>query len=237
MIILFSKKFRYLFFFLILLFGKLSAQENFIGYINPAISLTLKNESPWSYTFGIAQRNIVYTDLENSSNFKKETKFQGQFLELNHTTSRRIGVHGKFTAGIKYRFIEIFTQKHNETRINEQYSYSKKYEHFSIAHRIRLAQRFRNYTTYRTRYRFSFQVPLAPKEASSNQLDLVTSLEGVWEMGKIETPNFGVRYSNYLKCRIYKNTELNFGLEYRYRNFTQNPYTQLFLISSLKITM
>ncbi|MDR6299473.1 DUF2490 domain-containing protein [Mesonia maritima] len=237
MIILFSKKFRFLFFFLILLFGKLSAQENFNGFINPAISVSIKNETPWSYTFGIARRDIVFTDIENKRNFSEEVKFEGQFLELNHFTSRKVGFYGKVSAGIRYRFIETFTGKQNETRFIEQYAYGKKLNRFKIAHRLRLAQRFREKTTFRTRYRFSVEFPLNGDNVDAKEFLLVTSAEGVWEFGKDELPNFGVRYSNYIGYKIFDNAVINLGLEYRYRNFTQNPYTQLFLISALKVSL
>ena len=239
MIIAFSNKFRILLFFLILVCGKLSAQENFTGYINPEVSLKLNNETPWSYQFGIAQRDIVYYDIEDRRNFREEIKFQGQFIELNHYTSRSVGKYGKITGGVRYRFIEIYTKKHNEIRFSEQYTHTHNLKKFALAHRLRLAQRFRGKNTFRTRYRFSFIVPLNPQLQTKNhkKLNLATTVEGVWEFGKEETPNYGIRYSNYLNYAIFKDTSINFGLEYRYRDFTRNPYTQIFLVSALKVSL
>jgi len=231
------KNFSLLFLVLSLFSLKLTAQENFVGYINPAISLNIKNETPWSYSFGIAQRDIVYTDIENFNDFKEELNFQEQFVELNHSTTRKVGLYGKVSAGIRYRFIKTFTGEQNETRFMQQYVHSKSLNRIKLAHRFRLAQRIREINTFRTRYRFSVEVPLNGERTDVNEFLLVTTLEGVWEFGEEEIPNFGFRYSNYFGYRIFDNTVVNFGLEYRYRDFTQNPYTQLFLISALKISL
>jgi len=215
----------------------LGQAQNFTGLLNPEASLTIKNESPWSYSFGTAYRNSIYSHIETDSELNKKLKFNGQFLEFNHYTNLQVASNHKFSAGIRYRFIETFTGKENETRFIEQYTYSKKYEGFKIAHRIRLAQRLREKTTFRTRYRFSVTVPLSGENVDSKKISLVNSAEGVWEFGSDEIANFGVRYSTYFGFEIFENTNFNLGLEYRYRNFTQDPYTQLFLVSSLKISI
>jgi len=226
---LFSKNIVFVF---LLLLPFLGQSQNFTGLLNPEASLTIKNESPWSYTFGTAYRNSLYSHIENYNELNNKLKFNGQFLEFNHYTNLQVASNHKFSAGVRYRFIETFTGKHNETRFVEQYSYSKKYEGFKIAHRIRLAQRLREKTTFRTRYRFSVELPLSGKNMS-----LVNSAEGVWEFGSDEIANFGVRYSSYFAFKIFENTSFNLGLEYRYRNFTKDPYTQLFLVSNLKISI
>ncbi len=213
----------------LLLFFTSHAQKNFTGLINPIVSVNIQNETPWSYSFGVSNRDIVYHN-ENSD-------FEPLFLEFSHYTSRQIGFNSKVSAGVRYRINRLFEDEQNETRLVEQYAYAKKYERIKIAHRLRLAQRLREKTTFRTRYRFAFEIPLKGNRVDAKELGLVTSLEGVWEFGKEEIPNFGVRYSNYLGYRILANTIFNFGFEYRYRNFTQNPYTQLFLVSALKISL
>lgn len=221
---------RYVLLCIVLLITSItSAQENFSGLINPSVSVNIKNETPWSYSFGISNRDIIYQNTQND--------FQPLFLEFSHYTSRQIGFNSKISAGLRYRINRLFEDEKNETRLIEQYAFAKKYEKIKIAHRLRLAQRLREKTTFRTRYRFLVEIPLNGNRIDAKELGLVTSLEGVWEFGSKETPNFGVRYSNYLGYRILQNTILNLGFEYRYRDFTQNPYTQLFLVSALKISL
>jgi len=209
------------------------SQTNFTGYINPEISINISNESPWSHSFGIAQRDVVYTDYENINDFNKELDFQYKFLELNHYTSRQIGFHSKLSAGIRYRFED----GKNETRIIEQYAYSKKIGRIKIAHRLRLAQRYREIATFRTRYRFSVEFPLQGDKVNPKEFSLVTSTEAVWEMGKKERPNLGQRFAAQINYRLFENTRLNLGLEYRHRDYTHSPYVEVFLLSGLKISL
>ncbi|SHJ21122.1 Protein of unknown function [Mesonia phycicola] len=234
MIISFSKYILFIFLFLITF---TSSSQDFTALINPAVSVTIKNETPWSYTFGTAYRSNIYQHTAEENLDNKKLKINSQFTEFNHSTTRKIGFNSKLSAGIKYRFVETYTGKKDETRFIEQYAYTKKYEKFKLVHRVRFVQRFRERTTLRGRYRLLAELPLNGNRVDAKELSLVGTIEGVWEFGKEEVPNYGFRYSNYLGYRITNNTVLNLGVEYRYRNFTKDAYTQLFLISALKISI
>jgi len=213
------------------------SQTNFRGYINPEVTLSIKTETPWSYSFGISQKNFVYTDYENKNDANNKHGFVGEYLELNHYTNRKVGAHGKVSAGIRYRFKHIFTEKQDETRLVQQYAYSNNVNRSKMEHRVRFSQRFRERTSFRTRYRFKMEFPLRGEEATTKELSLVASTEAVLEFGKNEKPSLGQRASTQISYELFKNTRLDLGLEYRYRAYNIKPYVELNLISAVKISI
>lgn len=180
---------------------------------------------------------MVYTDFKKESGFNNKFNVEGEYLELSHYTNRKIGTHGKISAGIRYRFKETFTGKQDETRLVQQYAYAKKVNRNKIDHRVRFSQRFRERTSFRTRYRFKMEFPLQEEEVTSKELSLVASTEAVLEFGKNEKPSLGQRASTQISYELFKNTRLDFGLEYRYRAYNINPYVELNLISGVKISI
>lgn len=227
-----KRNLRPVFLVLLLFIGclTLNAQNDFTGLINPAFSLKIKTETSWSYTFGIANRDVVY-QLEKFD-------FEEKFLELNHYTHYKISENHKVGAGIRYRFTELrsFKTRNNETRLVEEYTFSHGKGKVEFAHRFRLSQRFRSIFTQRIRYRFSAKFPLNVSD-SGNRTTLNASLEPVWEFGPEQKPNFNQRVSTTIKFPLAQKLFVNLGLEYQYRNYTQNPYHQLYFLSSFKLTL
>lgn len=230
---LFNKKSLKTVFSILLLFiscSVLNAQHDFTGLINPSFSLKLKTETPWSYTFGIANRDVVYQN--------EEFDFQEKFIELNHYTHYKISEKHKIGAGIRYRFTELrsFKTKNNETRLVEEYTFSHHSEKVKFAHRFRLSQRFRSIFTQRVRYRFSTEFPLSAND-SGNETALKASLEPVWEFGPEQKPNLNQRLSTAISFPLAKNFFTSLGVEYQYRDYTHTPYHQLYFLSSFKLTL
>lgn len=208
----------------------LNAQNDFTGLINPAFSVKIKTETPWSYTFGIANRDVVYQN--------EKFDFEEKFIELNHYTHYKISEKHKIGAGVRYRFTELrsFKTRNNETRLVEEYTFSHGKEKVKFAHRFRLSQRFRSIFTQRIRYRFSIEFPLNTNDLG-NKTTINASLEPVWELGPQQKPNFGQRVSTTIKFPLAKKFFTSLGLEYQYRNYTQNLYHQLYFLSSFKLTL
>lgn len=230
---LFNKKnFKTVFSTLLLFVGcsVLQAQQDFTGLINPSFSLKLKTETPWSYTFGIANRDVVYQN--------EKFDFEEKFLELKHYTHYKLSEKHKIGAGIRYRFTELssFKTKNNETRLVEEYTFSHRSEKVKFGHRFRLSQRFRRIFTQRVRYRFSTEFPLSTN-ASGNKTALKASLEPVWEFGPEQKPNFNQRVSTAINFPLAKKFFTSLGLEYQYRDYTQNPNHRLYFLSSFKLTL
>ncbi|MDT0294152.1 DUF2490 domain-containing protein [Mesonia ostreae] len=213
------------------------SQDNFSGFIHPEVSLSIKTESPWSYSFGISKKDLAYSNYENRGRFKNKFKFEGEYIELSHYTNRKIGTQGKVSAGIRYRFKETFTGKKDETRLVQQYAYSKYINRNKIEHRVRISQRFRERTSFRARYRFKMEFPLQKVDTTRNELSLITSTEAVLEFGKKEKPTLRQRFSAQVSYELFKNTWLDLGLEYRYREYNIKPNVELNLISAVKISI
>lgn len=224
--------------FAFLLISNISfSQDNFSGFINPEVSLSIKTETPWSYSFGISKKDLAYSNYENRGRFKNKFNLEGEYIELNHYTNRKIGKHGKISAGIRYRFKETFTGKKDETRLVQQYAYSKYVHRNKIDHRIRISQRFRERTSFRTRYRFKMEFPLRKEDTIRNALSLISSTEAILEFGKNEKPTLRQRVSSQISYEIFKNMYLDLGLEFRYREYNIKPNVELNLISALKIVI
>ena len=207
-----------------------NTQENFSILVEPEFSINIETQSRWSYNFGIGNRNLLFAN--------EEGVFEAQHLELNHLTGYKIGSYSKVGLGVRYRFEEIFDESvTNEKRLIQQYGYSRKYNTLEVAHRIRLEERFRENTTFRTRYEFSVETPLNESRADSKDFFLVAETEALWSLGKFEKPSFEQRVGLSLEHEIGENTEAALGLEYRYDDYTRNPESELFIQTGLSIDL
>ncbi|WP_121666959.1 DUF2490 domain-containing protein [Mesonia aquimarina] len=231
MITLCTKKTSVLFFIIAFICVSASAQEDLRMLINPAVNIKVKNDTPWSYKFGVANREVIY----RNNQFDPAVRF----LEFSHFTSREVGLYGKLSAGVRYRFIEMFPEGfHNELRFIEEYTHSKKVGVYKISHRFRLAQRFKSITVYRGRYRVAVEFPLNGLRTDNRELSMEINTETVWEMANNFRPTLGQRFTTAFDYNFSEAVKVNFGLEYRYRNYTGRfPYTQLFFLSGLSITL
>ena len=214
-----------------------NAQTHFDGFINPEINLDLKTETLWSYTFGIAHRSIVFTDIEDNSQFDDQVKYEAEFIELNQYTHFKLGEKGKATVAARYRFKDIFIDKHDELRLLQQYSHKIKFKSFTLGQRLRFAQRFREELVLRWRYRIGASFKLSPALADKQPVVFSASTESVWEFGKYNKPSLGQRFTGKFSLPIGQNSKIDLGLEYRHRNYTHQPFTELFLISGLNINL
>lgn len=207
----------------------LSAQSEFTGLINPSFAVKVQNETPWTFSFGIANRDVIYQN--NSFDFEEK------YIELNHYTHYQIKGKHKIGMGIRWFTDEFSFKTHpKETRLLEEYTFSHQSNTFSFAHRLRLSQRFQSHFTQRIRYRFSVEFPLSSSSTNGNT-SLSIKAEPVWEISSYKKPTFGQRLSTTIHTPIFSNLSGAFGFEYRYRNYTQNPYTQLYLLSGLKLSL
>lgn len=218
---------------ILLLFGLVfcnsgKAQNNFPVYGEPAIGITVKTESPWSYDFGISHRNLIYSE---------DFLFREIQMELMHTTNYALNDRNKIGAGIYYRFREIFSDSYqDELRFLQQFTHSVKYNSVKTGHRFRFEQRFRKNTTFRLRYRFSGSVPLSSEEKEKKWF-LTAHTETLWSLAKIASPEFDQRFALGFKKELSSITEVKFGVEYKYKDYTHQPESELFLKMGLSIEL
>ena len=201
------------------------AQEAFRGLAEHALSLKLEQDSVWVHEFGISNRNLIYRN--------QRFGVQAEFLELSHATGRKLSSRSLLELGLRYRFEN--GSGNNEVRLSQQFTYTKPGKNVEIEHRFRFSQRFQEQTSFRARYRFAAILPL--REPSINKMNVKLTAEAVWEFGKDQLASYDQRYSAVFDYTIVENMDINFGVEYRWRDFTQSPYHQAFLLTGLEFSL
>ncbi|MDT0678423.1 DUF2490 domain-containing protein [Autumnicola musiva] len=208
----------------------MKAQENFSLLAEPEISLNLNTPNRWSFNFAAANRDLLYAD--------ESGVFEAQFIDLTHFSSYEVGFYSKMSLGIRYRFREIFNEDvTDELRLIQQYGHSRKYNKLKLAHRARLEERFRENTTFRTRYEFSVESPLSGLRLDRNEFFVVADTEALWSFGKFEKPSFEQRLGLSIGNQIGENTKASIGLQFRYDDYTNNPSSELFIQTGISISL
>lgn len=207
-----------------------SAQSELSIYAEPEFSVNLDSPNRWFFNFGIGNRNLVMED--------EQGKFDARHLELSHFTSYEVGFYSKLSLGLRYRFREIFEDsQHDEIRITQQYSRSRKFDLIKIAHRVRFEQRFREKTSYRSRYEFSVEFPLNGERIDKNEFFMVTDTEALWSIGKAQKPSLEHRLGISVGNEIFNNTKADIGLEYRLDDYNNDPSSELFITAGVSLSI
>lgn len=213
-----------------LISGISTAQSDFTIYSEPEFSLNLDSPNRWSFNFGIGNRNLMMED--------EQGKFDARHLELSHFTSYEVGFYSKLSLGLRYRFREVFEDsQHDEIRITQQYGRSKKFDLIKIAHRLRFEQRFREETSFRSRYEFSVEFPLNGERVDKNEFFMVTDTEALWSIGKEQKPSFEHRVGISVGNEIFKDTTADVGLEYRLDDYNNHPASELFITAGISLSI
>lgn len=103
-----------------------------------------------------------------------------------------------------------------------------------IKHRFRFEQRFRENTTFRTRYRLSADIPLGPKEKS---LVFVPAVAILWSISSTSKPAFENRAGFSLEKEITDHTSIDFGLDYRHENYTYDPEGAIYITGGISVEL
>lgn len=224
--------FKQLLFLAIFVFfcNKGNAQEDFTVLLEPEFSLNIDSPNRWSYNFGLSNRDLIYAN--------EESIFEVRHVEITHFSSYEIGFYSKISLGFRYRFREAFNENlEDEKRFIQQYGHSRKYNALKIAHRVRLEERFREYTTFRARYEFSVEMPLSGLRIDQKEFFLVADSEALWSMGKFEKPSFEHRIGLSIGNDISKKTKATLGLEFRYTDYTNQPESELFIQTGISVNL
>ncbi len=202
------------------------AQEDFAFYTEPAIEISVKTDSPWQYDFEISYRNLTY---------KEASQYKSIHLELSQTTSYDITDQHNIGLGIRYRFKEVFSESnHNEVRITEQYIYKHSVGVFTLKHRFRLEQRFREHLTWRLRYRLSTGIPL---NHAKYGLEMKPNIAFLWSVTKYGKPEGEARIGSEFEQELSEHTAISLGIDYRYEDFLYAREHDLFLLAGISITI
>ncbi len=221
---------KYSLLFVFLLFPVLVvAQKDFTGLSEVEANVNFETDSIWTFDFDFVRRDVLYG--------QERFEIQGQHYEITQVTQLKIGNGFKVGAGLRYYTKNLFNdEKQNELRVLQQLSYKNKSGVMSFKHRFRFSQRYRERLTLRTRYRFGVEFPLNGKMAQK-PLSLAIQTEAVYEFGKYEKPSLGQRLTSKIGFNVFENTTADAGFEYRYRDYTDKPYSQLYFLMGFSVNL
>lgn len=225
-----TKKYLFLLFIALLGLKDLTAQNDFKTYFEPHLNIKLDRENHWDFSFGIANRDLIYAN----ENFI----FEGKHLEISHFTRYKIGKKAKAGAGVLYRFIDIFNHlSHDELRFTQEFRSILKEDNFRIDQRFRVEERLFLHTTFRIRYRISGNLPLEREEKSKEPWSLRMATESLLSTGKYEIPSYDQRLRIGIRKEFETNYRASFGIEYRLQHYTNDPDGELYILTGLSLAI
>ena len=194
---------KYILFILFFWFVTTAAQTNFTTGFLPKIVVSLKTSDKTKWVNSIESRNRIYDDFY---------QFSHSLVDVSSIFSVKTDLNQSFNLGyiIRFRNAEII---------------HRTFQHYNIIHALtssKLAQRFafeqfyqtNKKTTYRTRYRFSFEKPLNGDRLDINEFYVKLGNEYLYNFTNLE-----VRFTPYLGYQISKKDKIEFGFDYRLNNF------------------
>lgn len=219
-------------FFVLLIFStysRLQAQTPTSLLWEPEAKVTFSTESPWSYSFGIANRSLFNTYLEG----EKIAGSNQEHFELNQFTTYRTSANSAVALGFRYRFREAFDDsRYDEFRMIEQFSYSHPDTYLGWGHRFRFEQRFRNVVTiFRLRYQLGISRPLGEK------FGVGLSTEFLYSMAEGNHPEADQRFTLEFENNSIENVELSAGVEWRHENYNNFAENNIYLLTGISVKL
>lgn len=196
--------------------------------LNPVFAIDFKPETRWSFFFVFANEDLIYKDDQRI--------FISKHISLSPFVNYLVASNSLLGVGIEYKFRNIFNEKlNNEIQIFQQYLVFKKHINSKTDHRFRFEEHLKEENSYRIRYRFSMELPLG--RSHKNFIFLIVNSEALWTISKNILPTFDVYTGSSIIYVISNNMRVTFGLQYRYENYTHNPYRRLFLQSGMFLSL
>ncbi|QWX83263.1 DUF2490 domain-containing protein [Cellulophaga sp. HaHaR_3_176] len=207
------------------------AQGNFTGFIEPDFSINYDISKNYSHNFSIANRIYFYKDNDYNVEVRQ--------LDFKHFSNFKLKYNQSVAFGIQYRFRETFEKnKNNELRFTEQYNFTHKPSNVRYGHRLRAEQRIaRNLTTHRFRYRFAADMPLMGTILDTGEPYFIASTESLLSVAKGYKPSYDQRFTSSIGFVLTENTKLQAGLEYRFENYNIETTQNLFILTSLSLSL
>ena len=198
-------------------------------YWEPEFKVNLVNESPWTYTFGIANRNLFFERLDGV----QISGVNQEHIELNQFTTYKTSANSSVALGFRYRFRELFDDnRYDEFRIVEEFKYSHPDSYLNFGHRFRFEQRFRNVVDiFRLRYRIGIEKPVAEEYAA------VLSTEFLYSMASGLKPEPDQRTTFKIESTAVENLKLSLGIEHRYEDYSHEGEHNFFILSGASLKL
>ena len=221
---------KLLFSLLLFLSGVYNAysQDTHSLLLEPEFNVVLQNETPWSYSFGIAHRGILLKVYEE----KKLSHYYTEHIELNHATGYSFNPQFNVALRVRYRFKEVFDDsRYDELRFIEEVEYQHANWRFQPEHRLRIEQRIENLLTHRFRYQ------LGVSQSITEEFAAKLATEALYSIAKDLKPTPEQRFEIGIKNTSFENFELGLSLEYRLDNYTREPEREYYILTGATLNL
>jgi hypothetical protein len=221
-----------LFLVLIILWQNSSrAQEDYIAYLQPQLSLNYKVAPSYTHNLMLNSRNFIF---EN-----QDIQIRGRHIDLSHFSTFKTGVSTSVGAGLLYRFRKPFDSSQiNEFRFIQQFNITMNPLFARFGHRVRSEQRFLpGGTIHRFRYRFAIDFPLAGEKVDLKEAYLILNTEALLSVSVGIKPQFDQRLNAAIGWLLNETLQLQTGVEHRWENYTGKTQPVLFLTSSVLFSL
>lgn len=203
----------------------LKAQSNFSSLGESAISVNHNVSDTYSVNFAFRSRYVLYND--------DGLQYQQQQVDLFHFSTFKLNYYHKLSIGIYYRNRDWFETGSDETRITQQYNYTKQTLGVRYGHRFRAEQRILDTKTiFRQRYRFAVDFPLNGEKLDIGEPYMVNVVEGLLSLSKPDKPETDIRMSSHIGWQITEKLKLQAGLEHRLEAFNLKANNLLFVLTT-----
>lgn len=217
---------KYYFTGLILCFSFLGNSQNNFAFLGET-SLALNTELSYKYqmNFGLRSRYFLYQNENVLLNYKQ--------VDLIHFSTLKLDSRHTISLGLQYRFRDLFDEGDDEFRLTQQFNMVKRVGAIRYGHRFRVEQRFfKLFTTFRFRYRFTFDMPLIGTSLDIGESYWVQSFEGVSSFTSAFKPVYDFRTTSQLGWLLTNYFKLQAGLEYRLESFNITTLHRIFLLTT-----
>ena len=209
----------------------LYGQSTFDGYMQSQFVLDYKVLPLYSHTNGVELQNTFVTE--------NESFWRVQQIDVYHFSQLKILDNQSIAVGLQYRIEETFVPEiDDEFRLTEQYNYNRRGTYFRHGHRVRVEQQFKeDVTEHRFRYRYTMDIPIKGIQLDLNELYVAMATESLLEVVKGDHSEYDQRI--YLDAGLFLNKTIGFefGLEYRFEDYTHTPTHTLIINSSVNISL
>lgn len=210
---------------LLLLCFSLKAQSNFYSLGESALPLNHKVSNTYSVNFAIRSLYVLHSD--------GNLQYQRQQFDIYHFSTFKLDYYHKLSFGVYYRNRGWFETGSDETRLTQQYSYTKQALGVRYGHRFRAEQRILDTKTIsRQHYRFAVDFPLNGEKLDIGETYLASAVEGLLSLSKPDKPETDVRITTQIGWQINESLKLQTGLEHRLEAFNLKAKNYLFVLTS-----
>lgn len=202
----------------------LHSQNSHEFYYENEFNFEIPTRTAWAFEVGLANRGLLMERMEG----EQISDYQHEHIEFNQFTLYSTSKNLTLGLGLRYRLREMFDAgETDEFRIIQQLEYEPPSSTLSLEHRLRIEQRFREATTYRTRYELEGSYPL------NIDFDIGAATEALYAVSPSLKPEAEQRFSLKFINSSMDKLEIELVLQYRMENYTRDLENEYFVITEL----